>query len=233
MWKGAYVFGVTIMKKENLKKISVAAMFCALAFIMTFMFRFKVQFLTFDFKDAVISIVSLLFGPLYGVASAAVVALLEFLSVSDTGFYGLIMNFLSSGTFALVCGSIYKFKRSFGGAILSVVFAAIGVTAVMMLANIFITPYYMGAERSMVVAMIPALLLPFNLCKSIINAASLLIIYKPITSGLKRTGLIKSENTAKFALNKKSVILTIISVLVIIIAALFIILYLDGSFQLF
>lgn len=221
------------MKKENLKKISVAAMFCALAFIMTFMFRFKVQFLTFDFKDAIISIVSLLYGPVYGIASAAVVALLEFLSVSDTGFYGLIMNFLSSGVFALACGSVYKFKRDFTGAILSVVVAAISVTAVMMLANIFITPYYMGAERSMVVAMIPTLLFPFNLCKSIINAASLLIIYKPITSALKKSGLVKSVSNNSYTISKKSVLLTLISLIVIVLAVLFIILYMGGSFQLF
>lgn len=221
------------MKKENLKKISVAAMFCALAFIMTFMFRFKVQFLTFDFKDAIISIVSLLYGPVYGIASAAVVVLLEFLSVSDTGVYGLIMNFISSATFAFVCGGVYKFKRNFTGAILSVALAAFSVTAVMMLANIFITPYYMGAERSMVVAMIPTLLLPFNLCKSIINAASLLIIYKPVTTGLKKAGLVKRESTTNFTLSKKTVLLTVISLIVIVIAVIFILSFMDGSFQLY
>ena len=52
--------------------------------------------LTFDFKDAILSINALLFGPLTGVVSAALVALVEFITVSDTGVYGLIMNFLSS-----------------------------------------------------------------------------------------------------------------------------------------
>ena len=83
------------MKNEKLKKIAVTAVFSAIAFLLTFFFKFKVSFLTFDFKDAVISIVSLVYGPLYGVTSAGVVAFLEFLSVSDTGLYGLIMNFIS------------------------------------------------------------------------------------------------------------------------------------------
>lgn len=221
------------MNKTKLRQITVTAMFCALAFIMTFVFRFKVQFLTFDFKDAVISIVSLLYGPVYGVASAAVVAVLEFLSVSDTGLYGLIMNFLSSGVFALTCGTVYKFKRNFGGAILSVVSAALCVTAVMMVANIFITPFYMtGASRSDVIALIPALLLPFNLCKSIINAASLLIIYKPVTTGLKKSGLIKGA-ASDYKFSKKSLFLILGSLIVIVIAVLFIILYMGGSFQVF
>ena len=41
---------------KNIKKLTVTALFCALAFLMTFVFRFKVGFLTFEFKDAVISV---------------------------------------------------------------------------------------------------------------------------------------------------------------------------------
>ena len=72
------------MNKTKIRNISVTAMLTALAFLLTFVFRFKVAFLTFDFKDAIISIASLLFGPLYGVASAIIVAFIEFISVSDT-----------------------------------------------------------------------------------------------------------------------------------------------------
>ena len=65
------------MQKTNLKKISVAAMLCAVAYLCMFMFKFKVSFLTFDFKDAILCITAFLFGPLYGVASAVVVAFAE------------------------------------------------------------------------------------------------------------------------------------------------------------
>ncbi|MBQ6847995.1 MAG: ECF transporter S component [Clostridia bacterium] len=219
--------------KTNLKKFTVTALFCAIAFLMTFLFRFKVSFLTFDFKDAIISVVSLLYGPIYGVVSSAVVAVLEFLSVSDTGVYGLIMNFISSATFALGCGLVYKFKRSFGGAIAAVSTSVVCVTAVMMVANIFITPYYMGVPTKNIIGLIPILLLPFNLCKAIINAASVLIIYKPITTSLKKSGLVDTANPVKYTINKKSVLLIVISVIVLIIAILFIILKMDGSFSLF
>ncbi len=217
--------------KQSLKKITVTALFCAIAFLMTFLFRFKVSFLTFDFKDAIISVVALLYGPIYGVASAAVVAVLEFLSVSDTGVYGLIMNFISSGAFALACGTVYKFKRSFSGAIISVIVSVISVTSVMMLANIFITPYYMGVTTKDVIGLIPSLLFPFNLCKAVINAASLLIIYKPITTSLKKSGFVATSNSVKYTLNKKSVLLIVISVVVLIAAILFIILQMGGSFS--
>ncbi len=218
--------------KSNLKKITVTALFCALAFLMTFVFRFKVGFLTFDLKDAVISVVSLLYGPVYGVVSALVVAFLEFLSVSDTGVYGLLMNFISSAAFALTCGIVYKFKRSFNGAIISVVASVIVVAAVMMVANIFITPFYMGVERSEVIALIPTMLLPFNLCKAIINATSLLIIYKPITNALKKSGLVKSS-AAGYKFSKKSAVLVVISLTVLIAAVIFIIFKMGGSLTIF
>ncbi len=219
------------MRTKNLRQISVVAVFSAIAFLLTFFFKFKVSFLTFDFKDAIIAIVSLTFGSVYGVASAGVVAFLEFLSVSDTGLYGLIMNFISSGTFALIFGSVYKYKRTFQGAILSAVLSAVGVTAVMMLANYFITPYYMGVSRGEVLALIPTLLLPFNLAKTVINAASTLILYKPVTNALKRVGVLEGKSTEKHIYNKKSLILTVVSLIVIIIAVLFVIFYLNGGFK--
>ncbi|MBO5321017.1 MAG: ECF transporter S component [Clostridia bacterium] len=218
------------MQKNNVKKISVTALFCAIAFLMTFVFRFKVGFLTFDLKDAVISVISLLYGPIYGVASAGVVAVLELLSVSDTGLYGLIMNFISSATFAIACGSVYKFKRSFSGAIIAVVVSVISVTAIMMVANIFITPYYMGVETAEIIALIPTMLFPFNLCKSIVNAASLLIIYKPITNALKKTGLVVANKT-NYKFSKKSVILFVVSLAVLALAVCFIIFKMGGSFS--
>ncbi len=216
---------------QNLKKITVTALFCALAFLMTFIFRFKVSFLTFDLKDAIISIVSLLYGPIYGVTCAGVVAFLEFLSVSDTGVYGLIMNFISSSVFALSCGLVYKFQRSFYGAIFAVITAVISVTAVMMVANIFITPFYMGVDRAEIIGLIPALLLPFNLCKSIINATAVLIIYKPVTNPLKKFGMISTTVPYK-SFGKKSVILILVSTVILLLAVLFIIFEMGGSFSL-
>ena len=219
------------MKSENLKKIVLTATFAAIAFLFTFIFKFKVGFLTFDFKDTIISVISLVLGPLYGLTAVALVTFLEFVSISDTGPYGLIMNFISSGAFALLIGGIYKYRRTFTGAILASVVSVLGVTAVMMCANLLITPYYMGVSRSEVSAMIPTLLLPFNLAKTTVNAAATLLIYKPVTTALRRVGLVaKKENNVKM-FNKKSVILYIVSAVVIILAVLFIIFVLNGGFE--
>lgn len=208
------------MKKTDIKKIAVSAIIIALAFVVTMLTAsFKVQFLSLDLKDAVLSVISLLFGPYYGILSVLAVSLLEFVTISSTGWYGLIMNIISSGTFALTIGFIYKYKRSFTGAIIAAVCTMFSVTAVMLLANIFITPFYlelMGAPRSMAIEMLPTVLLPFNLCKAALNSALTLLIYKPFTTALKKCKLVDTNNTVKYKFNIKSALLTVISLIVIV-----------------
>ncbi len=221
------------MKKEKLIKVSVTGVFCALAFILTVVLRFKVSFLSFDLKDTVIAVISLMYGPLYGVISAGIVAFLEFLSVSDTGLYGLIMNFISSATFSFVAGIIYKYKRTFSGAILAVGFSVISVSVVMSLANILITPYYMGVSSREVVALIPTLLLPFNLCKSIINAAATIVIYKPIRNILRKSGVQSSSKTTNKTSLLKSIIFCIIALLIIVVTTVFLIMIMGGKIEFF
>lgn len=206
------------MKKEKLIKISVTAVFCALAFILTAVLRFKVAHLSFDLKDSIIAIVSLMYGPLYGVVSAGIVAVLESLSVSDTAFYGLLMNFLSSATFAFVLGIIYKYKRTFKGAILGAVLSVISVCAVMMVANILITPLYIPTvDSKAVIAMIPTLLLPFNFCKALINASATVAIYKPVRKMLKRARVVAFEDSATASKPYKSLVIFAIAIIIIII----------------
>ena len=222
------------MKRENLNKVIITAVFSAIAFLFTFIFKFKVSFLTFDFKDAVISIISFLLGPIYGLVSAGIVAFFEFISISDTGLYGLIMNFISSGSFALIIGTVYKYKRTFSGAITASVVAVVGVTAVMMVANYFITPFYManaGVSKDMVLKMIPTLLLPFNLAKTIINASATLVIYKPVTNALRRFGLVKKNENQNVSSITRSFLLYTISLIIITFAILFIIFAMNGGFK--
>lgn len=204
-------------------------MLCALAYICMFVFKFKVSFLTFDVKDAILAVIAFLYGPLYGVISSVLVATLEFVSVSDTGIYGLIMNALSSCTFTAVCGIFYKYRRTLTGAIFGAVSAVLAMTAVMLVANILITPFYMGVGRSDVAALIPTLLLPFNLAKGVVNAAATMIIYKPITSALKRFGL--SQSGANKTDKKTFIILAILATVIFAAAVCVVLFVLNGTFH--
>ncbi len=220
---------------NNIKKMTVIAVLCAIAYLMSLIFPFKVQFLTFDLKDAIIAIASLMYGPLAGLIGSVVVPFLEFITTSETGVYGFIMNFLSSAAFSVTAGFIYKYKRSFSGAIFAMLSAVLAVTAVMLLANLFITPYYIGmtdigAARSAVVDMIPTLLLPFNLIKSVVNASLTLLVYKPVTAAFARMRLVEKKVYSKGA-GTRSVILMLSCLAVAAAAVVIFMLCLGGTVE--
>lgn len=216
--------------KLNLKKLVLTALFCAMSYVLTLVCHFNVMFLTFDLKDIPMVIFSLMYGPLYGVIVAAITSLIELVTISDTGIYGLIMNFISSAAFSLISGFIYKHKRSFAGAIASVGVAALSTTVIMLIANIIITPFYMGVTTSEVVALIPTLLLPFNACKTLLNGAAVLMLYKPVTTALKKAKLAPNASSTKTNL-KKNLLLCVASAVIIAASIACVIVLLNGSFS--
>ena len=215
---------------KRTKMVTTLAMFSALAFITTFICSFvpKVAgFLSLEIKDAVITLCSLLFGPVSGLVIAVIVPIIESFTISVTGWYGLIMNVLSSATFCLVTGLIYKYRRSFYGAVIALFAGVFSVTAVMMLANLFITPLYltkvMGFPWSMsdVAEMIPTVLLPFNFLKSTLNASIVLLIYKPISKALKRAKILEGSSLSVTNIQvdyKKTAVISAIALLIIVLS---------------
>ena len=131
------------------------------------------------------------FGPVAAVIMPAIVSFIEFLTISDTGVYGLIMNFLSSVSLCLVSSLIYKFRKNLICAIVSLACGVCVMTGVMLLANMYITPYYMHVTAEQVRDLIPTLFMPFNLIKGIVNASVVMILYKPFSRALKSAGVIK------------------------------------------
>ncbi len=203
-------------KSELVKRLSILAVFTALSYICVCVFRIKVAgFLTFDIKDAVITVAAMLFGPIAGISISLAVSLIEMLTISDTMLYGFLMNFLSSAAFSGVAGFIYKYKRNMMGALVGLIGAVFALVAVMMAANLFITPYYMGMPRGEVSAMIPKLLLPFNFTKAVLNASIVMLIYKPISTALKRAGMIRA-GSAVYRFDQNTVVSFVISLSVLI-----------------
>lgn len=175
----------------------MAALFCALAIASTYIMHIKVMFLTFDAKDAVITIAGLLFGPIYSIAISLVVSLVEFITIGDAGFWGFLMDFLSTAIYSTVCALIYKYKKNIKGAAIGLVSSIFAMTAFMLLFNLFIVPIYTPNFTTAAVAkMVPTLFLPFNLTKATLNAAIVLILYKPVSTALKAAKVLPSS--AKF-----------------------------------
>lgn len=216
-------------KKEFLDTRTVVgiAVFSALAFVLSLVIRFPVMFLTFDVKDAIICTSAFIYGPIAAPIVSLLAALLELITnISGTGPYGFLMNFFSSATIATVASLIYRKWRSLNGAIISMLLAVLSMVAVMMVANILITPHYMtGGSVKAVVELIPSVLLPFNLAKGLLNAAITLLIYKPIKIAMKRAGLLKKRVSTnekmlaeEFRFTKSTAIILGVSVLMIAVA---------------
>ena len=210
----------------------MAAVFCALAIASTYVMHIKVMFLTFDAKDAVITIAGLLFGPIYSLAISLVVSFIEFITIGDAGPWGFLMDFLSTAIFSCTCALIYKYKKNLKGAIVGLVSSVLAMTAFMILFNLFIVPLYTPNYTTAAVAqMVPTLFLPFNLTKALMNAAIVLILYKPASQALKATKVLPrsiavSENganaeeikkkTIKFSLTVSAVALAIAAVCLVV-----------------
>lgn len=200
------------MKKINsvdVKKIASIAMLSALAFLARLVFKIPVSFLTFDIKDTVIALGGLVFGPVSGVVIALLVSLIEMI-ISETGPIGFVMNFVSSAVFAGVASVIYKFKRTFNGAIIGLFSSVAATTAVMMLMNVLLTPIYQGVPRSVVISMLPTLFLPFNFAKTLLNAAVVLLIYKPCVVALRKAKILEGR-AMDIKFTKQSLVTIIIS----------------------
>ena len=197
-----------VNNKQLIQKMTGVGVFSALAFIVTLVCKLVPQvggFLTLDAKDAVIAIASFIYGPAVAPIIALIVAFVEFITISETGPWGLLMNFASSATFSLTASLIYKFRKSLNGAIVGFAAATLLTTVVMITLNPFIIPMYSGVSREIVVSMIPSLLLPFNFAKTLINSAVAMLLYKPIMNACRAAGLV-SKSQHKTAFNRNTVI---------------------------
>ena len=176
------------MKKMSLvKKITITAMFIALSYVLTFVFHHLqlapfpgVSFLTYDPKDILICIAGFILGPWYALGISVGVSFIEMITISNTGIYGFIMNIVSTCAFVIPACVVYKSKKSF--------------VAVMAIWNIIITPIYMSIDREILIKNFLLYIVLFNVMKTGLNVAAILLFYKPIISALRATKLIQTGN---------------------------------------
>ena len=207
------------------KRMTGIAAFSAVAYGVSLVTNIKVGFLSFDAKDAVITIASFIYGPASAAIMSFITAFLEFISFGGTGPYGALMDFVSTLSFTLTASLIYKYRRKLSGALISLGAASFVYVAVMMVANLLITPLYMGVSRDAVKELIPTMLLPFNIAKALMNSAIVMLIYKPVSKLVRRLGFAKpSSGAAKQSKKDSLVILAVAAVTFVAALVIFIIL---------
>lgn len=169
------------------KRIAVTALFCAVAAICTLFIEFPilpgVTFLKYD-PSAIIALVA---GFSFGPATGAIVSILPYLVhlATESGIYGTFMAIVATLSLVLPASLVYQKDTTMRGAIIGLVVGAVVCLACCVLANIVVTPIYMGAPREAVIDMIVPAILPFNVLKIAINCVVAVLVYKPVSKALE------------------------------------------------
>lgn len=214
--------------KRKTKEISTVGMLCAIAYVAVVAGRIPlIFFLKYDPKDIVIAISGLIFGPFTSFVIAFIVSLIEMFTISENGVLGFIMNIISSCSFACTAAFIYKRKHRLSGAIIGILCGWGCMVCVMLLWNYLITPIYMGYPREEVVRLLLPAFLPFNFIKGGLNAAITMLLYKPVITALRYSGLVEQNKATEKARINIGVILV---AFLIIITCILLILSLNGIF---
>lgn len=213
----------------DVRRLTLAAVFSALAFVSAMIFRLTIipsaPFLNYDVKDVIEALGALILGPVYGAMIAVVAALLEWLTISDTGVIGFIMNTLSSASFVVTASIIYSRRKTLANAVAGLVSGVVMMVIVMLLWNYIVTPLYQGVPREAVAKMLLPVFLPFNAIKGSLNAAFTFLLYRPVIGMLRAAKLMP----ASVNLNKKSLpVIPIIVAVGVIVTCVLVILSMKG-----
>lgn len=183
------------MKVQSMKtrKLTTLAMLASLSIVLVWLIHFPIfpaaPYLEYDPADVPILIGTFAFGPLAGLLITVIAAVVQGLTVSaGSGFYGIIMHVAATGTFVLVAGCIYKRRKTRGSAALGLACGVVAMTAVMVAANLIITPIFLGVPVSAVKGLIIPFIIPFNLIKAGVNSIVTFILYKTVSRFIKSEG---------------------------------------------
>lgn len=192
------------------KKITTLGMLCALAVIVNLLIHFplipSVEFLSYDAKDVIIVIGGFIYGPGSAFIMSVITSLLEIM-YRGGNLLDVLMNVISTCTFACVAAWIYKRDHTREGAFIGLGAGIVCCVLSMLLWNYIVTPIYFGMPREAVVSILIPGILPFNLLKCGLNTGLTLFLYKPIVGIFRRTSLVEHSSGGDHAITKGTVLI--------------------------
>lgn len=213
---------------NRVKLITTGAMLAALSYVVVAISSQMpsiVLFLKYDPKDVFIALGGLIWGPAMSVMVSVIVSVLEMITFSDTGWIGCIMNILSTCSFAVTASVIYRRRKDLKSAILGLLAGSVAMIGIMLLWNYLITPLYMTAvTRADIAAMLVPVFLPFNALKAGLNVGLIFLLYKPVTTALRKSGLLETKK-GKNEPKKQPVVLWLTAGLLIVTCILLILVW--------
>ena len=177
----------------NTRKLAGTGIMAGLSVALVFLVHFPIfpqaPFLEYDPADIPILIATFAYGPLAGLLATAAASVVQGITVSaHSGIYGILMHVISTGSYVLTAGLIYRAKRSHAGAGIALLCGVLVSASVMAAANLIITPLFMGVSVEFVKGMLLPIIIPFNLIKAGANGAAAFLLYKPVSVLIKGRG---------------------------------------------
>ena len=175
----------------SVRQLTQMAMLAAISVVIVFFIRFPIipaaPFLEYTPAEVPIMMAGFLYGPIAGLVLTVVYAVIQGVTVSaHSGPIGIIMNILSTGSFVLVAGLIYRRGRSTKRAIIAIL-AGIVATCVSMIGfNLIFVPIFMGVPREVVIGMVLPVFLPFNIIRAGVNSVIAFVAWRAVGSLLER-----------------------------------------------
>ena len=192
------------------KKITTLGMLCGLAVIVNLLIHFplipSVEFLSYDAKDVIIVIGGFIYGAGSAFIMSVITSLLEIM-YRGGNLLDVLMNVISTCTFACVAAWIYKRDHTREGAFIGLGAGIVCCVLSMLLWNYIVTPIYFGMPREAVVSILVPGILPFNLLKCGLNSGLTLFLYKPIVGIFRRTSLVEHTSGGDHAITKGTVLI--------------------------
>ncbi len=180
--------------KNKVHLIAMVGAMSAMAVVLAILIHFpifpSVPFLEYDPADIVIYMSTFVFGIPNALLVTVVVSIVQGVTVSaGSGVFGILMHIVSSGTYVLVSGLVYKIITKKSGQILSLtVSTAAGViatTVIMIGWNLLITPLYMGGTVEEVLSILLFIVF-FNVIKAGINGILAALLTYPVRRIVKK-----------------------------------------------
>lgn len=179
---------VTLTQKKTVKLAKMAMLVAISLLLVNIHFPIfpPIAFMEYDPADIPILIGTFAFGPAAGILITVVTALLQgFTASAASGLYGILMHIIATGTYVLVAGFIYKFHKGKKSAVIALIAGTLAMTAIMVPANLTITPYFMGVPVDAVTALLP-FIIAFNLIKAGVNGLITFLVYKRVSKFLHK-----------------------------------------------
>ena len=171
--------------KQSVNRLVKLGMLAALSLVLVYLIHFPLfpaaSYLEYDMADVPILIGTFLFGPWWGLLLTAVVSILQALLVSTgSGWVGAVMHFCATGSCVVTAGFLYRRFHTRKGALLSLCCGIVIQVLMMIPLNLTLTVHFNGAPLEAVKAMLPTVIIPFNLIKAGVNALITFLIYKSV-----------------------------------------------------